>query len=116
VAVNLADRMLAVRARLVTADSHGDVTAAGFAAATAAYPGIANIGPDAPPYQPGGRQWTLAIDPALWPVSQQDMVVDVTSGEQWIVLSADLLQNTVFSVVNYVDVKAHSYNAEGSKA
>lgn len=112
----MADRMLALRRRQVTADAHGDTTAAGFAAPGPAYPGIANIGPDTPPYQPGGRAWTLALDPALWPVGQQDMITDVGSCEQWIVLSADLRTHTVCPQISYVDIQAHSYNAEGTRA
>jgi hypothetical protein len=112
----MADRMLALRCRAAAPDAHGDLAAAGFQPAGAAYPGIANIGPDAPPYQPGGRQWTLSCDPALWPVAQQDMIVDARSGQAWIVLSADLRTHTTFPLVSYIDIQAHSYDGDGTKA
>lgn len=114
--VIMADRMLAVRSRIETPDTHGDLVADGFAAAGAPYPGIAVIGPDVPLYQPGGRTWTITADANLWPVNQQDLIVDVGSGEQWQVTSADLIRHTLMPLLDHIEIEAHSYTTAGTKA
>lgn len=72
------------------------------------WPGRVSQGPDAPIGQPGGRTWVLALDPAAWPLLQGDLVVDVGSGEQWLVTSADLLNNNADSAIDYIRVEAHT--------
>lgn len=114
--VLMANRMLARRARIAGTDAHGDKTAAGFADPGPGYPGIATIGGDVAEYQPGGRTWTLAVHPALWPLEQQDLIVDVDSGEMWEVTSAQNIKHTLMPLLNYVEVQAHSYTADGTKA
>lgn len=114
--VIMANRMLALQPRVATADAHGDMVPAGFGPQTAAYPGIANVGPDVPLYQMGGRTWTLDVDPALWPVGQQDMIVDAVTGEQWQVTSADLIQHTLMPLLDHVRITAHYYTEAGTKA
>lgn len=110
------DRMLATRARTFAEDSHGDKVATGFGPASDAYPGLAQIGPDTPLGQPGDRPWVLDLDPALDPVSQQDLVVDVNSGEQWNVTSAQLITNAWFSQLNHIRVEARLYVTGGSES
>lgn len=111
----MANRTLGVRRRIVTDDSHGDRVAAGFTDPDTALPGLAQEQPDTPLGQPGGRTWIIDLDPRLWPVAQQDMVIDVDTGEQWNVTSAQLLQNTQFPVVNHVRIEARLFDG-GSKA
>lgn len=114
--VIMADRMLAVRSRIAAPDAHGDQAAGGFGPPGTAYPGIANIGPDVPLYQPGGRTWTLVVDDHLWPVNQQDLIVDVNTGDMWQVTSADLIRHTIMPLLDHIEIEAHSYTTEGTKA
>jgi hypothetical protein len=51
------------------------------------------------------HSWVLALDPSLWPVREGDLVHDDT-GRSWLVVSADLLQNTYDPVVDFVRCEA----------
>jgi hypothetical protein len=113
--VIITDRSLAVRHRIQAQDSHGDRIAAGFGDAGPALPGLAQIQPDTPLGQPGDRTWVLDLDPSLWPVAQQDMVVDPGSGLQWSVTSAQLLTNARMPLLDHIRVEARLYQG-GSEA
>lgn len=113
--VVIPNRNLAVRARLAGADGHGDRTAAGFAPAGAAYPANATANGNTPLGTPGGRTWSIALDPRLWPVRQQDMIVDPDTGQQWQVTSAQLTDHPLFPTVSYIQVQAHEYTT-GTRA
>ncbi|HEY1668521.1 MAG TPA: hypothetical protein VGG54_22750 [Trebonia sp.] len=113
--VIMANRQLAVRARIVRNDSHGDRVAAGFGDPGQAYPGLAQEQGDTPLGTPGDRTWVLDLDPAVWPVAQQDMVVDTVSGQQWNVTSAQLMTNVLMPFINHVRCEARLY-AGGSGA
>lgn len=112
-AVIMADRQLAKRARVTGTDAHGDTTAAGFGDPGPAYPGIASMGGDVPEYQPGGRTWTITADPDLWPVAQQDLITDVDSGETWEVQSAQLVNHTIWPFLNHIEIQARTYSTPG---
>lgn len=115
-AVLMADRQLGVRHRgAAVTDAHGDRVGGDWGALAGPWPGRAAEGPDVPPGLPGGRRWVLAVDPAAWIVLQGDMVVDVDSGQEWLVLSADLLSNTVIGDVDYIRIEAHLRTADGTK-
>jgi hypothetical protein len=111
----MTDRSLAVRHRIMAEDSHGDRVATGFGTATAALPGLAQEQGDTPLGQVGDRTWVLDLDPSLWPVYQQDLVVDVANGLQWNVTSAQLLQNTRMPLLNHIRAEARLYQG-GSEA
>lgn len=107
-AVLLADRMLALARRAAPVrDADGDVVGETWQAPDAAKPGRAEEGPDVPPEQIEGRTWVLALDPCLWPVAQRDIVVDVASGQRWLVTSADLRAHGATPAIDYVRVEAH---------
>jgi hypothetical protein len=107
--------VLAVRHRVTAADGHGDRVAAGFGPAGFAYPANATENADVPLGTPGGRTWTIALDPALWPVAQQDMIVNPDTGQLWQVTSAQLMDHPIFPQVSYVQVQAHEYEG-GTRA
>ena len=109
-AVLLPDRSLGVRPRATTVDAHGHRSASSWGALRGPWPGRAAQGPDAPPERTGGRTWVLALDPAAWPVYQGDLVEEPGSA-QWLVLSADLLNNNADSAIDYIRVEAHTYTA-----
>lgn len=113
--VVIANCTLTVRHRIVGTDGHGDRTATGFGPAGAAYPGNATENGDTPLGTPGSRTWSLALDPALWPVYQQDMVVDPVSGQQWQVTSAQFMPHPLFPEVEHIQVQAHQYTT-GTRA
>lgn len=49
--------------------------------------------------------WQVAIDPSLWPVRQNDLIIAVTGGS-WLVRSSDLIQNNYDPMVDYVQTTA----------
>lgn len=113
-AVLLADRRLGVRRRGPgTVGAHGDRVPGGYGPVLGPMPGRAEEGPDVPEGQTGGRTWTLAVDPGLWPVTPGDLVVDAVTGQEWLVTSADLLKNNADSAVDYVAVRAHAHTGAG---
>lgn len=97
--VLLPDSMLAVeRQPQVAYDPGGYPIPGARAAVTDALPGRALERPD--------HSWVLALDPALWPVVEGDHVLDLVGGRSWLVVSADLLQNTIDPTVDYIRCEA----------
>lgn len=98
-AVLMADRNLAVRKRGAGAlDGHGEPVGGAWGTMLGPWPGRAREAAD------GG--WTLAVDPAGWPLSAGDLVVDAGTGQSWIARGTALLTNNLDSTVNYVRVDA----------
>lgn len=54
------------------------------------------------------HSWVLALDPALWPVHEGDLVHDPATERAWLVVTADLLHNTYDPVVDYIRVEAEA--------
>lgn len=53
--------------------------------------------------------WSLALDPAAWPVKERDVVVQVLDGEptrKWVVDTAERRSNNVAADADYVEVSA----------
>lgn len=113
--VLITNRALALRPRQAGTDGHGDRVATGFGPPGNAYPGLAVINADTPLGTPGGRTWRLACDPRLWPVAQQDMILDPDSGQQWQVTSAQLHTSPVAPWLNWIAVEAREYDS-GTRA
>jgi hypothetical protein len=108
VAVLLANRRLGVRRRTAGGvGAHGDRLKGSWGPTAGPWPGRAEEGADVPEGQTGGRAWNIATDAASWPLAQGDLVVDVDSGEEWLVTSADLRRNNADPAVDYVAVNAH---------
>lgn len=79
-------------------DSRGGRLPAGWGAVVGLYDGRTKENTDG--------TWSLGLDPALWPVRMDDMVID-TTGRSWLVRSADFLRNNVDPVVDWVRVSAN---------
>jgi hypothetical protein len=79
------------------------------------WPGRAEERGDVAIGQVGGRTWVLAVDPAAWPLYQQDMVVDADSHEEWLITDADLATNNADPVVDYIRVEAHLRATGGTR-
>lgn len=110
-AVLMPDRVLGKRAQVLVTDEHGDRYVAGWGPVTGLTEGRAREGPDTPPGLPEDRTWTLAADPALWPLSQGDLVVQVAGGavvRTWLVTSADLITHSASDAIDYVRIEAHT--------
>lgn len=53
------------------------------------------------------QTWVLAVDPGGWPLAENDLVAEPTTGREWLVATADLLRNNLDPSVNYVRVIGH---------
>jgi hypothetical protein len=60
------------------------------------------------------HSWVLALDPGLWPVREGDHVIEPVTGREWLVVSANLLHNSLDPVVDYVRVEAEARQAGGT--
>ncbi|MFF4777536.1 hypothetical protein ACFY05_32235 [Microtetraspora fusca] len=110
--VLLPDRQLGVRRREAPAvDAHGDAVGGGWGGLLGPWPGRAEESGDVPAGLPGGRTWVLALDPAAWPVHQNDLVEDPRARMQWLVTSADLLKHNADPAIDYIRVEAHLRDA-----
>lgn len=109
-AVLLPDRSLGVRRATAAArDAHGGRSAPSWGAVAGPWPGRAEEGADAAEMgATGGRTWVLALDPAAWPLTQGDQVVQPSTGAVWLVITADLITNNAADDIDYVRVEAHA--------
>jgi hypothetical protein len=100
-AVLLANTMLSVRVRNDGAkDAHGTWVRGTWGAVSGPWPGRAREhGSDG--------AWSLAVDPAGWPLRAGDLVIEAGSLREWLVITADLLTNSEEPDVNYIRVDAH---------
>lgn len=86
-------------------DAHGEPLPADWAAVGALLPGRVSEAADG--------SWSLGADPSLWPVRQRDLLVD-DAGNEWLVDTADLIQNNLDDSVDWIKVTAHQRTAAGS--
>lgn len=101
--------ILGVRRRKVAEgrDSYGDRVASGWGPVTGGVlPGRRNEQADG--------MWALAVDPSLWPVRQDDLVIS-TDGATWLVATSDLIQNSEDDYVNYVRLSARLRSQGGTE-
>lgn len=96
--VLLPNTTLGLRRRVEGArNAHGQRLPAGWGALSGFYPGRTNERADG--------TWALGLDPTLWPVRANDLVI-ATTGGSWLVQTADLIQNNYDSVVDWIRVTA----------
>ena len=95
--VRLPNARLGLRRRQAgVANSHGERTAAGWGVFEGPYAGRANEKADG--------TWALGLDKALWPVREDDLVINLTGGS-WLVQTSDLIElNIPNSHVDWVRV------------
>jgi hypothetical protein len=78
-------------------NAHGERLSEGWGAIPAFEDGLTEEGPDA--------VWQMGLDPSMWPVRQGDLIVSST-GQSWLVQTADLLTNSFDSTVNWIRATA----------
>lgn len=93
--VLLPNAVLGLRRRVDGArDAHGSPLPTGWGPVEGPADGLLNEQTDA--------TWIIGLDPALWPVRQNDMVIDTATGGAWLVDTAHLAQHPIDSTVNWV--------------
>jgi hypothetical protein len=98
VTVLMPNARLTVRRRTQgTRDAYGQRVNAGWGPLGAFHDGRTNETADA--------TWNLGIDPALWPIRRDDLIIS-ESGGSWLVQTADLIRNNLDSYVDWVRVTA----------
>ena len=95
--VLLPNTRLGLRRRVIeeARNSHGERVPAGWGQVVGLYDGRTN--------ETAEGTWALGLDPALWPVRKDDLVI-APSGAMWLVQTADLIQNNYDSYVDWVRV------------
>ncbi|GAB2858407.1 hypothetical protein GCM10022221_67390 [Actinocorallia aurea] len=108
--VLLADRELGVRkVGPGQVGPHGDVIAGDPGPMLGPWPGGGNELPDVDGQVDAerSRSWALALDPACWPLRRGDLVVEPSTGVEWLVMSADLITCAPAPELDWVKVQAH---------
>lgn len=79
-------------------DAFGDRVAGTVGAQSVPYPG--NV------VERNDGTWSLALDPALWPVREHDLVTDVATGRQWVIQRSSLNTNPRMPEIDFVQAEA----------
>jgi hypothetical protein len=107
VTVLLPNAQLGIRRRFDGGmDSHGDTVPTGWGEMTGPLDGYQQELPDS--------TWVLGLDPSLWPVRQNDMVISDTGGA-WLVTTADLIKHPVDSTVDWIRLTANQRSGGGTE-
>ena len=88
-------------------DAHGASLPSGWGTMLAPLPGYLEEQPDG--------TWVVGLDPALWPVRQNDMVIDGVTGAAWLVMTADLIEHPVDDTVNWIRLTANQRGNGGTE-
>lgn len=88
-------------------DPHGDNVPTGWGAVDGPLPGFQSEQPDS--------TWVLGLDPALWPVRQNDMVIAGGTGAAWLVTTAKLIKHPVDSTVDWIRLTANQRAGGGTE-
>lgn len=106
--VLLINASLGVRRRYDAAqDAHGDDLPTGWGTLEGPQPGYQNEQADS--------TWVLGLDPVLWPVRQNDMVIAADTGAAWLIRTADLIKHPVDSTVDWIRITANQRSAGGTE-
>jgi hypothetical protein len=108
VSVLLTNASLGLRRRVDGArDAHGSPLPTGWGALVGPADGLLNEQPDA--------TWVVGLDPTLWPVRQNDMVIDAVTGAAFLVDTAKLAQHPVDDTVNWIRCTARQRGNGGTE-
>ncbi|MGA4995968.1 hypothetical protein [Nonomuraea bangladeshensis] len=105
VAVMLATTRLAVRRATTTVDAHGTGSASGWAPAGVERPGRVVVEPAEDGERDGPGVWVLGVDPAEWPLHARDLVVEPSTGREWVVITAERRSHGVEPSVAWLRVE-----------
>lgn len=106
--VLLTNATLGVRRRYDTGkDAHGFSMPGGWGTLQGPLDGYEQEQPDS--------TWVLGLDPTLWPVRQNDMVIDGATGAAWLITTADLIKHPVDSTVDWIRLTANQRSGGGTE-
>lgn len=88
-------------------DSHGDRVPTGWGAMTDPLDGLLKEEADS--------TWIVGLDPSLWPVRQNDMVIDGATGGAWLVTTANLITHSLDDTVNWIRCTANQRGNGGTE-
>jgi hypothetical protein len=107
VSVLLTNCQLGIRRRVDGGmDAHGDTLPTGWGSLNGPLDGFQQELPDS--------TWILGLDPSLWPVRQNDMVISDVGGA-WLVTTADLIRHPVDSTVDWIRLTANQRAGGGTE-
>ncbi|WP_433513739.1 hypothetical protein ACQP2T_61020 [Nonomuraea sp. CA-143628] len=104
-AVMLANTRFAVRRATVTVDAHGMRSASDWAPAGPGRPGRIVVEPAEDGERDGPGAWALGVDPAEWPLRARDLVVEPSTGREWVVTTAERRAHAVDASVDWLRVE-----------
>jgi hypothetical protein len=108
VSVLLVNGQLGIRRRFDGGlDAHGDKLPTGWGSLEGPLDGFQKEQPDS--------TWVLGIDPSLWPVRQNDMVISGVTGGAWLVVTAALIKHPVDSTVDWIRITANQRSGGGTE-
>lgn len=106
--VLLVNASLGVRRRFdAERDAHGSPLPTGWGAVSGPEPGYLDEQSDG--------TWVVGLDPVLWPVRQNDMVIDGGTGAAWLLLTVDLIEHPVDDTVNWIRCTANQRGNGGTE-
>ena len=98
-AVLIANTHLGVKRRgAPTVDAHGFPSGGTYDVMDGPWPGLTK--------QRGDGGWQINLDDAAWPVREHDLIVEPVTGREFLVITADRLQNTASPVVDHIRCEA----------
>ncbi|TMR97311.1 hypothetical protein [Nonomuraea basaltis] len=105
-AVMLATMRFAVQRAIVTVDAHGTRSASNWTPAGMARPGRIVEEPVEDGERDGPGMWVLGVDPADWPLRARDLVVEPSTGREWVVITVKRRAHAVEASVDWLRVEA----------
>lgn len=106
--VLLPNAVLGLRRRIDGArDDHGSPLPTGWGSLDGPADGYLNEQTDA--------TWIVGLDPTLWPVRQNDMVIDTSNGAAWLVDTAKFAKHPYDSTVDWIRCTARQRGNGGTE-
>ncbi|MEU4231086.1 hypothetical protein AB0F17_42915 [Nonomuraea sp. NPDC026600] len=95
-----------MRRAIVTVDAHGTRSASDWAPAGLARPGRLVEEPAEDGERDGPGVWVLGVDPEEWPLRARDLVVEASTGREWVVITAERRAHAVDASVDWLRVES----------